>query len=289
MKNTLESVKRSLSDGDTVPAEKHGPRLMRHFPDEFRKLMAQHEPQPKTCSQCGQSTRHYFNLETGRWTMPNGCANCQRLAVLGKMNSFLPDILKQRGLHRRHLNASLPDLSKRLQDAAQEPRGLYLHGAVGTGKTYALAALMRAEAEAMPPTERPYESGDGYRGLQYSLPEIDEYPIFVSVPRFLLSIRSTFHRHGEMTEEDVIRRYAGAVGTLYLDDIGAEQATDWARQAIYLLLDERYAEERRTIISGNLDLDDLARRLDDRVASRIAGMCRVLKLDGRDRRLKAVA
>jgi integrase len=56
---------------------------------------------------------------------------------------------------------------------------------------------------------------------------------------------------------------------LYLDDLGTEKPTDWALQTLYLIIDRRYPEMMQTIISSNLNLDELSSRLGDRIASRI--------------------
>ena len=72
---------------------------------------------------------------------------------------------------------------------------------------------------------------------------------------------------------------------LALDDIGSEKATDWALQMLYLLIDRRYSQMLKTIITSNLTLDQIADRLDDRISSRIAGMCKIVSIKGKDRRL----
>ena len=51
-------------------------------------------------------------------------------------------------------------------------------------------------------------------------------------------------------------------------------------------MDRRYREELRTIITSNLSIEEIQEKLDDRIASRIVGMCRVCILQGRDRRVK---
>ena len=73
---------------------------------------------------------------------------------------------------------------------------------------------------------------------------------------------------------------------LILDDLGAEKTTDWALQSLYIIINKRLSEELQTIITSNLSLDELRDKIGDRIASRIAGMCKIVKLTGRDRRLK---
>ena len=68
--------------------------------------------------------------------------------------------------------------------------------------------------------------------------------------------------------------------------LGTEKYSEWVEETLYLLIDRRYSNMRKTFISSNLNLDGVAQHLNDRISSRIAGMCEVLKMEGKDRRLK---
>ena len=69
-----------------------------------------------------------------------------------------------------------------------------------------------------------------------------------------------------------------------LDDLGAEKTTPFVLQELYRLISQRELWQKPTMISTNLSLDDLANKLDDRIASRLAGGI-VLKFSGTDHRL----
>jgi len=86
-------------------------------------------------------------------------------------------------------------------------------------------------------------------------------------------------------EGDMLERYAGA--NLLIDDLGVEKMTEYALQTIYEIIDKRWmAGAGGLIITSNLELDGLSHKLaDDRIVSRIAGMCRVITLKGKDWRL----
>jgi len=73
-------------------------------------------------------------------------------------------------------------------------------------------------------------------------------------------------------------------GLLMLDDLGAEKTTDFVVQSLYVILASREEWRRSTIITTNLELDGIAKRFSNRIASRLAGG-RQLVLSGRDRRL----
>ena len=70
-----------------------------------------------------------------------------------------------------------------------------------------------------------------------------------------------------------------------MDDMGAEKTTDWSMSTLYVLIDKRYSEMMPTIITSNLTVAEVADKVGDRIASRIAGMCKVIELKGKDRRL----
>ena len=98
----------------------------------------------------------------------------------------------------------------------------------------------------------------------------------VSVPLIRYMIVTSYH---------FARREPTAV--LVLDDVGANQGTDYARRMLQTIFDARLDAGHRTIWTSNLTLDEMAEFLgDDRLTSRIAGNCRVVRLQGDDWRLK---
>lgn len=68
---------------------------------------------------------------------------------------------------------------------------------------------------------------------------------------------------------------------LILDDLGSEKASDFSYENIYEIINFRNEWCKPTIITSNKQLGDL----DDRIASRIVGLCSVVNLTGKDRRL----
>jgi DNA replication protein DnaC len=71
-----------------------------------------------------------------------------------------------------------------------------------------------------------------------------------------------------------------------MDDLGVEKTSEWSMQTLYTITDWRYRELRQTLVTSNLTLDEIAGKVGDRIASRIAGMCKVVELKGKDRRIK---
>ncbi len=163
-----------------------------------------------------------------------------------------------------------PEIWGRIEAALKENKGIYIFGKVGTGKTYLCHAIR------------------GKNG----------WPKFTpvhSVPLLLSKMKATFGNQSGLTEteNDIIEELSGlgkhnawANATLFLDDIGAEKPTEWAQQNLCLIIDQRYENMKKTIFTSNLSLDELSERLGERIASRIAEMCVIIELKGKDRRIK---
>lgn len=118
-----------------------------------------------------------------------------------------------------------------------------------------------------------------------------------------LAIANTLHRKGStgrfLRVAELLTRLTGDGGDtlfqvvidvpiLVLDDIGANQGTDYARRMLLSIYDARVDKGHRTIWTSNLDLDELAEFLgeDKRLPSRIAGQCKTVELAGKDFRLQ---
>lgn len=97
---------------------------------------------------------------------------------------------------------------------------------------------------------------------------------FISVPALLVKARSCFNDNSPITEDELIREYSRC-SVLCLDDLGAEKTTAYSIQVLYLIIDQRIAEGKRTIITTNLSLPEIEKQIDRRIASRIAGMVNI--------------
>ena len=69
-----------------------------------------------------------------------------------------------------------------------------------------------------------------------------------------------------------MERYLAA-DVLILDDLGAERLTEWAAERLYMLIGQRHDEERTTVFTSNLSLEDVAAKLGERTTWRILEMC----------------
>ena len=107
----------------------------------------------------------------------------------------------------------------------------------------------------------------------------------MNVPKLLMQIKGTFNSdYGTETEESIINKLC-RVSVLLLDDVGAEKASEWVKQTLYLIIDGRYGDLKKTYVTSNLTLNQISNQLDDRISSRIAGMTNTIRMAGKDRRL----
>jgi len=137
-------------------------------------------------------------------------------------------------------------------------RGLWIQGAVGTGKTTLAMLVSKAALEA------------GHSVAIYSL------------PRLLNLLRESMDSEGGKL--DFIDRL-GAVDLLHIDDLGAEHRTDWVLEQLYSIVNSRYEAERSIVATTNLMPDELDERLGARTVSRLVEICGdPIPLDGRDKR-----
>jgi DNA replication protein DnaC len=147
--------------------------------------------------------------------------------------------------------------------------GIYLHGAVGTGKTHICYAIKK----------------------HYEIPSngasIGRYLRLWNVVDLIHEIRSDFDRDPyskRRPEEDLTDPQNRHI--LILDDIGAEKATDFVAETLYRIVNYRYIHQLPTIFTSNCSLQELADKIGERSTSRIVEMCDIIELTGGDRRIK---
>ena len=79
-------------------------------------------------------------------------------------------------------------------------------------------------------------------------------------------------------------KYA-ACDLLIVDDLGTELPGQFVTAALYTLINDRLLEQKPTIISTNLTEDDLVRRYNPQIASRLRGSYKRVAFVGEDIRL----
>jgi DNA replication protein DnaC len=147
----------------------------------------------------------------------------------------------------------------RISQNVDEGNSMWIMGDIGTGKTALAMLVSKAALEA------------GKTVAIYSL------------PRLLSLIRESIE-HDEGVVGFLER--LSAVDLLHIDDVGAENRTDWALEQLYTIVNTRYEERRSIVLTTNLTHDELAEQVGERIVSRLVEMCgdTVVPLYGQDRR-----
>ena len=142
-------------------------------------------------------------------------------------------------------------------------RNLFLTGAPGLGKTFLSACIARTVSE------------NGFSVV---------YDTEGSVFKQFEAAKFRRNDSDESGTRDETRRYLHC-DLLILDDLGSSMPTQFTHSVLYELINARLAADRRTVISSNLTMGDLAAQYPPRIVSRLAGEYHVLHFFGDDIRL----
>jgi DNA replication protein DnaC len=155
----------------------------------------------------------------------------------------------------RYKEAKLEDLNKEILDAREtaivENKGVFIYGDTGTGKTHSLHALSRDRSV------------------------VDNFVSLLSEFRDYMQKGFYFDKIKEYTNQEYV----------FIDDIGAEKTSEFVIEFLYVLVNKRYENMKRTVFATNLSLEDFQERYGDRIISRISEMCILVELKGGDKRL----
>lgn len=172
---------------------------------------------------------------------------------------LLEHALLMAGVPQRFQHASFDNFAPRrgtetaiaaARQAFDRGTGLVVTGAPGTGKTHLLVAGLRQRA-----IRRAFQD-PSFRGFASR---------FVVVPALMQQLRR------RMNDPDVPDPMPSVLDAplLVLDDLGAEKASEWTAETLYLAIATRYNDMRPTLASSNFTLDQLVARGYERVVSRL--------------------
>ena len=162
-----------------------------------------------------------------------------------------------------YIRATLKDLEPVAREkllSLADDRDVFMFGPVGTGKTHAMAALIRLFV---------------YEGFECRRINFDD---------FCVDVRSTMSPAATITEKDMIKPMK-EVDKLFIDDLGirSKQETDFAYVTLYSILNKRQERRLPTFISSNKNIEQLGQQFDARIASRLS-TAEIIELTGKDRR-----
>ena len=170
---------------------------------------------------------------------------------------------KEKGLLARELIRACNDILEN-----RSKKGAYIYGATGTGKTFLL--------------------GCAYNYLKRN----GKQPAIIYYPEFIRKIKSRISNNDYTEYVDIIRTQE----ILLIDDIGAENTTDFIRDEILgPIINYREAEKLPTFFTSNLSYDDLLEFISTsnnkvdytkavRIVDRIKSLTNPFFLDGENER-----
>ncbi|MGA8354715.1 MAG: ATP-binding protein [Solirubrobacteraceae bacterium] len=207
------------------------------------------DEQTNTASDCRCRARRISQARAARLEarIPRRYAGLSFEQLEGDMLAAFPEQIRVVRRFAGHISENL-----------EQGRGVWIMGDVGTGKTALAMMISRAALEA------------GHTVAIYSL------------PRLLNLIRESIEQ-----EEGVVGFLdrLSTVDLLHVDDVGAENRTDWALEQLYSIVNTRYEDSRSIVVTTNLDPSELGEQIGQRTVSRLVEMCGdPLPLFGQDRR-----
>lgn len=106
--------------------------------------------------------------------------------------------------------------------------------------------------------------------------------LFIYLPTFLEDIRNSYTNPTDEFSE--VLSMVRNCRLLIVDDIGAENVSEWVRERLVSLVNTRVSEGLSTIYTSNLSPAELIDRLGERVGSRIIWGAQAVHISGKDRR-----
>lgn len=147
----------------------------------------------------------------------------------------------------------------------RDPESMLFFGPTGTGKTFLSNCIAR-------------ELLGTYHSVLY----------FSSVSLFQLLSKELQRdlEDSEREESKLLSEHLISCDLLIIDDLGTELLNAYTNSRLFYIINERLLSGRSTVISTNLDLNELRDRYSERIASRIISSYNLIPFKGEDLRIK---
>ncbi len=207
------------------------------------------------CERCGLRVK--YNGE--KW-----CKRCQEVfgRLRGRSAKKLAYLFSE-AVGDAYINADMDKIDHEYRtviEALKEDDDLFIWGGVGSGKTYAAAAMIKKYL------------CDGYTVQR------------INFDSFCCEVRSTFSKASTTTERDLVQKMV-EVDKLFIDDLGlrSHEETSFAYTTLYTIFDGRQCKGLPTYITTNKSVIELGKSFDARIASRLSTAIKI-NMNGPDRR-----
>jgi len=175
----------------------------------------------------------------------------------------------------RYISASIDEIDQGVADivkkSIQERKGqsMYIYGDTGVGKSYIAYAIYNLVKKHNLPCAvvRSLDIVEATKATFMGLPSVDhpEYENIHNMSKFLKEL-GTYK------------------GLLIIDDIGSEKSSEGVAVKLFQIINDRYEWMNHTIYTSNLNLNELKEKVGDRIVSRIVEDCKIIKIEGEDKR-----
>lgn len=257
----------AIAGGDITPIKERNQLLNRRrreiivslgFPEDYTDVHYRCDK----CSDTGyiDGTRMCSCFKEGLIKATIASSGIGRLIETQSFENFSLDIYSENEKVRERMERNLEAAKGYVEDFPKKRGNLLLIGNTGTGKTHISTAIAREIIS------RGYDVI--YDSAQNILSDFDD---------------DQFRRRFD--EEPKSTKYLEC-DLLIIDDLGTEFSTQFSVSCLYNLLNTRQNRALATIISTNLSPEELSRKYEDRIYSRIIGSeTRILAFVGKDRRV----
>ncbi|MCP5468564.1 MAG: ATP-binding protein [Deltaproteobacteria bacterium] len=229
------------------------------------------------CKNCQSKIEPYFRPAflglAPRWIPPSElCTKCEKqrekMEHVAREQQMLDDAFRYSRMSLRFRGRTFdnffpePHTKKAYQIALNfqfKNGGIIFLGTCGIGKTHLAAAIANRQIGKSP-------------------------TLFISCPELLLELRNSISSRNR--NQHHLFELARKVKLLVLDDIGAEKTSEWVQETLFVLINYRYEHILPTIFTSNCSLEELEKKLGKRIVSRIIEMCRCVKMEGFDWRIR---
>lgn len=161
---------------------------------------------------------------------------------------------------------ALNDFMKSVEERVEKGEGLYIWSeSTGNGKTSWACKILSYYFRKVA-----FKSGLENEGL------------YIYLPTFLDDLRQSYDDPDPDFSE--LLAMLKNCKLLIIDDIGAEKSTEWVNERLLSIINTRMMKGLSTIYTSNCSLDDIGKRMGERIRSRIRGSVTEIHLTGQDKR-----